>query len=79
MSEEGYKPDEAVILFVEGGGGIYKAHLLTGTYYAITSPSELDFVKQELTRRKVPWGNFGKASGNMNGFGNLVDRTDVPV
>jgi hypothetical protein len=72
-----YKPDEAVILFVDFGNGTYKAHLLTGTYYAITSPSELEFVKQELTQRKIPWDNFGKATGNMNGFGNLVDRTDV--
>jgi hypothetical protein len=72
-----YKPDEAVILFVEFGSGVYCCCLLTQTYFAVTSPSELDFRKQELTRRKIPWDNFGQATGNMNGFGNLVDRTDV--
>lgn len=80
MANTPYKPSEAVILFVQGPeatgqqGGIFKVHLLTGTYYPIASPAELDFVQQLLTARKIPWDNFGQATGNMLGFGVEIPR-----
>lgn len=74
-----FKPEEAVVLFVEFQGAIHCAHLLSGTYYTIGDPSELEFRQSELTRRRIPWDNFGTAAGNLNGFGVRLDHPEALV
>lgn len=69
-----YKPEEAVMLIVHTSGGALLHSVLADTIRAISTPSELDYIKANLTQRKIPWDETTAANDNVSGFGL---RTDV--
>lgn len=76
-----YKPDEAVILIVwtKGGmvpgiGGAAWFHsTIADTIRPISSQSELDYIKANLTQRKIPWDETSAANDDISGFGTRID------
>lgn len=75
MADEGYKPEEAVVMFVtvKESGRIYRANFIPDTYRYIDTPERLARIKDRLSSYQIPW-RTGEVSyeSDMVEFGQLA-------
>ena len=69
-----YKPEEAVMLIVWTSGGALLHSTLSDTIRPIGSESELNYIKANLSARKIPWDETNAANDDISGFGQRTDR-----
>jgi hypothetical protein len=57
VADEGYKPEEAVVMFVtvKETGEIFRCNFIPDTYRYIDTPERLDRIKNRLSSYQIPW------------------------